>query len=178
MLNFLSFYKKNNSFLLSGITFCYAPRFLKKHNLKIKELLTMRDDWEYSLLPKNEERYFDKEKGDPLTISWIMEQHENDPIFIANIEFLEGGKLTFNIDTLYVQYPQKMDLKKDLSDVLKVIGYFAADEIVGFAQNNPGDHEIGFLHARNSKEIYDNAFTEIKRATKERENYLKTLNNK
>ena len=178
MTNFFSYCKKNNSFIISGITFNYSPLFLKKHNLKIKELLTMRDDWEYSLLPKNEERYFDKEKGDPLTISWIMEQHENDPIFIANIEFLEGGKLTFNIDTLYVQYPQKMDLKKDLSDVLKVIGYFAADEIVGFAQNNPGNHEIGFLHALNSKEIYDNAFTEIKRATKERENYLKTLNNK
>ena len=177
MTNFFSFNKKNNSFFISGITFCYACRFLKKHNLKIKELLTLRDNWEYSLLPKNEERYFDKRKGDPLTISWIMEQHENDPIFMAIIDFLDGGKLTFNIDTLYVQYPQKMDLKKDLSDVLKVIGYFAADEIIDFAQNNPGDHEIGYLHACNPKEIYDNAFSEIKRSTKERENFLKTLNN-
>ena len=112
MINFFYYDKLNNSFSLSGIKFDYAPLFLKKHNLKIKELLTMRNDWEYSLLPKNEERYFDKEKGDPLTIGWIMEQHENDPIFMANIDFLEGGKLTFNIDTLYVQYPQKMDLKK------------------------------------------------------------------
>ena len=177
MINFFSFNKKNNSFFLSGITFCYAPIFLKNHNLKIKELLTMRDDWEYSLLPKNEERYFEKEKGDPLTINWIMDQHENDPIFMANIDFLEGGKLTFNIDTLHVQYPQKMNLKKDLSDVLNVIGYFAADEIIDFAENNEGDHDIGYLYACNSKEIYDNAFSEIKRSTKERENFLKTLNN-
>ena len=177
MINFLSIYKKNNSFSLSGTTFCYAPIFLKKHNLKIKELLTMRDDWEFSLLPENQERKFDKKKGDPFTISWIMEQHENDQIFMANIEFLNGGKLVFNIDTLYVQYPKEMDLIKDLSDVLKVIGYFAADEIIDFAQNNPGDHEIGYLHACNPKEIYDNAFSEIKRSTKERENFLKTLNN-
>ena len=177
LINFFYYDKLNNSFSLSGIKFDYAPLFLKKHNLKIKELLTMRNDWEYSLLPKNEERYFDKEKGDPLTIGWIMEQHENDPIFMANIDFLEGGKLTFNIDTLYVQYPQKMDLKKDLSDVLKVIGYFAADEIIDFAENNEGDHDIGYLYACNSKEIYDNAFSEIKRSTKERENFLKTLNN-
>ena len=178
MTNFFSYCKKNNSFIISGITFNYSPLFLKKHNLKIKELLTMRDDWEYSLLTEGEERNFDNQKGDPITINWIMEQHENDSIFVANIEFLEGGKLTFNIDTLYVQYPKKIDLKKDLSDVLKVIGYFAADEIIDFAQNNTGDHEIGYLHACNSKEIYDNAFSEIKRATKERENFLKTLNNK
>ena len=56
MINFLSIYKKNNSFSLSGTTFCYAPIFLKNHNLKIKELLTMRDDWEFSLLPENQER--------------------------------------------------------------------------------------------------------------------------
>ena len=167
MTNFFSFNKKNNSFFLSGITFGYAPRFLKKHNLKIKELLTMRDDYEYSLLPKNEERYFDKEKGDPLTISWIMEQHENDPIFMAIIDFLEGGKLTFNIDTLYVKYPQKMDLKKDLSDVLKVIGYFAADEIIDFAQNNPGNHNISGLFGRNSKEISAIDFDDIKQATRD-----------
>ena len=175
MINFLSFNKKNNSFSLSGTTFCYAPRFLKKYNLKIKELLTTRDNWEYSLLPKNEERYFDKEKGDPLTISWIMEQHENDPIFMANIDFSEGGKLTFNIDTLYVQYPIKMNLKKDLGDVLKVIGYFAADDIIDFAQNNPGDHQIGCLHACNTNEIYNHAFDDIKRATIERVNKLNSL---
>ena len=65
-------------------------------------------------------------KGDPLTISWIMEQHENDQIFMANIDFLDGGKLTFNIDTLHVQYPKEMDLKKDLSDVLKVHWIFCS----------------------------------------------------
>ena len=177
MINFFSYNKKNNSFSLSGVTFNYSPLFLKQHHLKIKELIAMKDDQEYSLLWKNEERFFDKIKGDPITISWIIEENEINPIFMANIDFLEGGKLTFNIDTLYVQYPQKMDLKKDLSDVLKVIGYFAADEIIDFAQNNPGDHEIGYLHACNPKEIYDNAFSEIKRSTKERENFLKTLNN-
>jgi len=175
MINFFSFNKKNNSFLLSGITFCYAPKFLKKHNLKIKELLTMRDNWEYSLLPKNEERYFDKRKGDHLTISWIMEQHENDPIFMAIIDFLEGGKLTFNIDTLYVQYPQKMDLKKDLSDVLKVIGYFAADEIIDFAQNNPGNHNISGLFGRNSKEISAIDFDDIKQATRDLKEQFKDI---
>ena len=163
------------SLLISGITFCYACRFLKKHNLKIKELLTLRDNWEYSLLPKNEERYFDKRKGDPLTISWIMEQHENDPIFMAIIDFLDGGKLTFNIDTLYVQYPQKMDLKKDLSDVLKVIGYFAADEIIDFAQNNPGNHNISGLFGRNSKEISAIDFDDIKQATIDLEEQFKDI---
>ncbi len=175
MINFFSFNKKHNSFFLSGITFCYAPIFLKNHNLKIKELLTMRDDWEYSLLPKNEERYFEKEKGDPLTINWIMDQHENDPIFMANIDFLEGGKLTFNIDTLHVQYPQKMNLKKDLSDVLNVIGYFAADEIIDFAENNDGDHNISRLYGRNSKEICDIDFDDIKQATVDLEERFKDI---
>ncbi len=135
----------------------------------------MRDDWEYSLLPENQERKFDKKKGDPLTISWIMEQHENDQILMANIEFLNGGKLVFNIDTLHVQYPKEMDLKKDLSEVLKVIGYFAADEIIDFAENNDGDHQIGCLHACNTNEIYNHAFDDIKRATIERVNKLNSL---
>ena len=165
MTNFFSYCKKNNSFIISGITFNYSPLFLKKHNLKIKELLTMRDDWEYNLLTEGEERNFDNQKGDPITINWIMEQHENDSIFMANIEFLEGGKLTFNIDTLYVQYPKKIDLKKDLSDVLKVIGYFAADEIIDFAQNNPGNHNISGLFGRNSKEISAIDFDDIIHAT-------------
>ena len=175
MINFLSIYKKNNSFSLSGTTFCYAPIFLKNHNLKIKELLTMRDDWEFSLLPENQERKFDKKKGDPLTISWIMEQHENDQIFMANIEFLSGGKLVFNIDTLHVQYPKEMDLKKDLSEVLKVIGYFAADEIIDFAENNDGDHNISRLYGRNSKEICDIDFDDIKQATVDLEERFKDI---
>ncbi len=175
MINFLSIYKKNNSFSLSGTTFCYAPIFLKNHNLKIKELLTMRDDWEFSLLPENQERKFDKKKGDPSTISWIMEQHENDQIFMANIEFLSGGKLVFNIDTLHVQYPKEMDLKKDLSEVLKVIGYFAADEIIDFAENNDGDHNIGRLFGRNSKEICAIDFDEIKQATIDLEERYKDI---
>ena len=175
MINFLSIYKKNNSFSLSGTTFCYAPIFLKKHNLKIKELLTMRDDWEFSLLPENQERKFDKKKGDPFTISWIMEQHENDQIFMANIEFLSGGKLVFNIDTLHVKYPKEMDLKKDLSEVLKVIGYFAADEIIDFAENNDGDHNIGRLFGRNSKEICAIDFDEIKQATIDLEERYKDI---
>ena len=91
--------------------------------------------------------------------------HENDQIFMANIEFLSGGKLVFNIDTLHVQYPKEMDLKKDLSEVLKVIGYFAADEIIDFAENNDGDHNIGHLFGRNSKEICAIDFDEIKQAT-------------
>tara|TARA_B100001778_G_C18230257_1_gene468528 strand:- start:24 stop:554 length:531 start_codon:yes stop_codon:yes gene_type:complete len=165
MINFFSYNKKNNSFSLSGIKFDYTPLFLKKNHIKIKELITIKDDKEYSLLRENEERFFDKIKGEPLTISWIMEQHENDPIFMAIIDFLEGGKLTFNIDTLYIQYPQKMDLKKDLSDVLKVIGYFAADEIIDFAENNDGDHNIGCLFGRNSNEICDIDFDDIKQAT-------------
>ena len=175
MINFLSIYKKNNSFSLSGTTFCYAPIFLKNHNLKIKELLTMRDDWEFSLLPENQERKFDKKKGDPFTISWIMEQHENDQIFMANIEFLSGGKLVFNIDTLHVQYPKEMDLKKDLSEVLKVIGYFAADEIIDFAENNDGDHNISRLYGRNSKEICDIDFDDIKQATIDLEERYKDI---
>ena len=175
MTNFFSYNQKNNSFSLSGITFNYSPLFLKKHNLKIKELLTMRDDWEYSLLPEDEERNFDNQKGDPITINWIMEQHENDSIFMANIEFLEGGKLTFNIDTLYVQYPHKMDLKKDLSDVLKVIGYFAADEIIDFAQNNPGNHNISGLFGRNSKEISAIDFDDIKQATRDLKEQFKDI---
>ena len=175
MINFFSYNKKNNSFSLSGTTFCYAPIFLKNHNLKIKELLTMRDDWEFSLLPENQERKFDKKKGDPFTISWIMEQHENDQIFMANIEFLNGGKLVFNIDTLHVQYPKEMDLKKDLSEVLKVIGYFAADEIIDFAENNDGDHNIGHLFGRNSKEICDIDFDDIIQATIDLEDRYKDI---
>ncbi len=175
MTNFFSYNQKNNSFSLSGITFNYSPLFLKKHNLKIKELLTMRDDWEYSLLPEDEEITFDNQKGDPLTINWIMEQHENDPIFMANIKFLEGGKLTFNIDTLYVQYPKKIDLKKDLSDVLKVIGYFAADEIIDFAQNNPGSHNISGLFGRNSKEISAIDFDDIKQVTRDLKEQFKDI---
>ncbi len=175
MINFLSYYIKDNAFIISGITFNYAVLFIKKHVIKIKELLTMRDDCEYSLLPEDEEITFDNQKGDPLTINWIMEQHENDSIFMANIEFLEGGKLTFNIDTLYVQYPKKIDLKKDLSDVLKVIGYFAADEIIDFAQNNPGNHNISRLFGRNSKEISAIDFDDIKQATIDLEEQFKDI---
>ena len=90
MINFFSYNKKNNSFSLSGVTFNYSPLFLKQHHLKIKELIAMKDDQEYSLLWENEERFFDKTKGDPITISWIIEENEINPIFMANIEFLNG----------------------------------------------------------------------------------------
>ena len=175
MVNFFSYNKKNNSFSLSGITFNYSALFLKQHHLKIKELIAMKDDQEYSLLWENEERFFDKTKGDPITISWIMEENDINPIFMANIEFLNGGKLLFNIDNLYIQYPEKMDLKKDLNEVLKVIGYFAADEIIDFAENNDGDHNIGRLFGRNSKEICDIDFDDIKQATIELEERYKDI---
>lgn len=175
MINFFSYNKKNNSFSLSGITFNYSALFLKQHHIKIKELITMKDGQEYSLLWENEERFFDKIKGDPITISWIMEENEINPIFMANIEFLNGGKLLFNIDTLYIQYPAKMDLKKDLIEVLKVIGYFAADEIIDFAENNDGEHNIGRLFGRNSKEICDIDFDDIKQATVDLEERFKDI---
>ena len=175
MINFFSYQKKNNSFSLSGITFNYSALFLKQHHLKIKELIAMKDDKEYSLLWENEERFFDKIKGDPITISWIIEENEINPIFMANIEFLNGGKLLFNIDTLYIQYPEKMDLKKDLGEVLKVIGYFAADEIIDFAENNKGEHNISGLFGRNSKEICDIDFDDIKQATIDLEELYKDI---
>ena len=173
MINFFSYNKKNNSFSLSGITFNYSALFLKQHHLKIKELIAMKDDKEYSLLWENEERFFDKIKGDPINISWIMEENEINPIFMANIEFLNGGGLSFSIDNLFVQYPKKMDLKKDLANTLKIIGYFAADEIIDFAENNDGDHNIGRLFGRNSKEICDIDFDDIKQATIELEERFK-----
>ena len=89
--------------------------------------------------------------------------------------FLNGGKLLFNIDTLYIQYPEKMDLKKDLNEVLKVIGYFAADEIIDFAENNDGDHNISRLYGRNSKEICDIDFDDIKQATVDLEERFKDI---
>ena len=125
----------------------------------------MRDREEYSLLRENEEKFFDHQKGDSTTISWIMEQHENDPIFMANIEFLNGGKLSFSIDTLTVKYPNEMDLKKDLRDTLRTFGYFAAEKIIDFAEMNEGDHNIGSLFGLNSKEICTNDFDDIKQAT-------------
>jgi len=175
MINFFSYNKKNNSFSFSGITFNYSAIFLKQHHLKIKELIAMKDDQEYSLLWENEERFFDNKKGDPITISWIIEENEINPIFMANIEFLNRGKLMFNIDTLHVQYPKQMDLKKDLSEVLKVIGYFAADEIIDFAENNDGNHNIGLLFGRNSKEICDIDFDDIKQATIDLEEQYKDV---
>ena len=175
MINFFYFNKLNNSFSLSGIKFDYAPLFLKKHNLKIKELLTMKNNWEYSLLNKNEDRNFDFKKGDSTTINWIMEENELNPIFMANIEFLNGGGLSFSIDNLFVQYPKEMDLKKDLADTLKIIGYFAAEDIIKFAENNVGDHNIGGLFGKNSEEIDYRIFDDIKRATIELENRYKDI---
>ena len=165
MTNFFSYHKNNNSFSLSGIKFDYAPLFLKKHHIKIKELIAMKDDQEYSLLWENEERFFDKIKGDPITINWIMEENEINPIFMANIEFLNGGGLSFSIDNLFVQYPKEMDLKKDLANTLKIIGYFAGDEIIDFAENHDGHHDIGHLFGRNLKEIYAIDFDDIKQST-------------
>ena len=68
-----------------------------------------------------------------------------------------------------------MDLKKDLSEVLKVIGYFAADEIIDFAENNDGDHNISRLYGRNSKEICDIDFDDIKQATVDLEERFKDI---
>ena len=103
------------------------------------------------------------------------DENEINPIFMANIEFLNRGKLVFNIDTLHVQYPREMDLKKDLSEVLKVIGYFAADEIIDFAENNKGEHNISGLFGRNSKEICDIDFDDIKQATIDLEELYKDI---
>ena len=68
-----------------------------------------------------------------------------------------------------------IDLKKDLIEVLKVIGYFAADEIIDFAENNDGDHNIGRLFGRNSKEICTIDFDEIKQATIDLEERYKDI---
>ena len=181
MINFFSYNEKDNAFSLSGIKFDFAPLFLKKHTLRIKELLTIRNGCEFSLLNEQEERYFDHKKGDKTTISWIMEKHEDDPIFMAIIEFLNGGKLSFSIDTLYVKYPKEMDLKKDLIQVLKVIGYFAAGDIINFAKKNEGQHNIESLFGMNSEEITDykgyngNIFDKIKQETIELEERYKDI---
>ena len=73
------------------------------------------------------------------------------------------------------QYPKEMDLKKDLADTLKIIGYFAAEDIIKFAENNVGDHNIGGLFGKNSEEIDFQIFDDIKRATIELENRYKDI---
>jgi len=76
-----------------------------------------------------------------------------------------------------VKYPRNEDLKEDTTNFLRGLGYFAAEQLWEFSEQNPFEHLLEFILAKEPRDITDE-LERMKAHTKEiNDVYKKGLGN-
>ena len=176
MIHWFGYFKKVNTITFSSVEFNLVVPFLRGRDFCIEELSTVKDNKEVNLLWPNEEPvwiYSDHY----LEISSLLEKNDFEPIYSAKIKFKKGGYLSFNYGQLGVKYPRNENLKEDTTNFLRGLGYFAAEQLWEFSEQNPFEHLLEFIVAMEPRDITDE-FERMKAHTEEIEDsYKKDLGN-
>lgn len=154
MTHWFGYFKKQNKIAFTSIDFNLVAPFLRGKDFYIEELSTVKDDKEVTLLRPNEEPIWVR-TNHYQEIRGLLESHESEPIYFAKIKFKNGGQLVFNIGQLGVKYPKNESLKNDTINFLKGLGYFAAEALWKFSEQNPNEHLLSFILAMEPEDITD-----------------------
>ncbi len=165
MTHWFGYFKKQNQITFTSVNFNLVAPFLRGRDFCIKELLTIKDNEEVNLLRPNEEPMW-VSSNHYQEIRGLFECHESEPIYFAKIKFKNGGQLVFNIGQLGVKYPKNESLKNDTINFLKGLGYFAAEALWKFSEQNPKEHLLSFILGMEPEDITDE-FERMKAHTEE-----------
>ena len=86
-------------------------------------------------------------------MSSLLEDHDESPIFSAEIELENDGYIVFDFGTLSVKYPHNDSLKEPTIDVLKANGYFAANLVWDFCNEYSEKILLDFILCKEEKDI-------------------------
>jgi hypothetical protein len=154
MIHWFGYFKKQNEIIFSSVNFNLAVPFLRGRDFCIEELSTVKENKEVNLLWPNEEPEWVL-SNHYLEISGLLEKDDFEPIYSAKIKLKEGGCLYFNYGNLRVRYPKGEDLKEDTANFLRGLGYFAAEQLWEFSEQNPQMHLLEFIVAMEPRDITD-----------------------
>ena len=149
-----SYNKTENSIAYGPIDFNLVILFLRGKNFLVKELLTLFEDNEISLLDTAEPTKWVKNEHH-IHLSQLLEDNYHYPICSASIILEQGGYVNFEYGKLYVKYPIKNSLKKDTIKSLEASGYFAAPKVWDFCCENEEEILLDFILCKEEKDITD-----------------------
>lgn len=149
-----SFNKSNNSVSINSVDFLFVLPFLRGRNFHVKVLNTLKDNNEQSLLNENEPTFW-VVIDHHVYLSSLLEDHDESPIFSAEIELENDGYIIFEFGTLSVKYPHNESLKESTIDMLKANGYFAANLIWDFCNSYSDKILLDFILCKEKKDIKD-----------------------
>jgi hypothetical protein len=154
MIHWFGYFKKQNQITFTSVDFNLVAPFLRGRDFCIEELLVVEDDEEISLLNPNEELTWIT-SDHYIEIKHLLEITENKWINNAVIKFKDGGQLVFNTGQLAVKYSKNESLKEVTIHFLISLGYFAAEELWEFSEQNPSEHLLSFVLAMEPEAITD-----------------------
>ena len=149
-----SYNKTENTISFKSIDFILVIPFLRGKNFLVKELYTLLEDNETSLLETTELSNWLKNEHH-IYLSQLLEDHFHNPICSASIELEEGGYVNFEYGKLYVKYPANVSLKKDTISLLEANGYFAALQVWDFCCEHSEEILLDFILCKEVKDITD-----------------------
>jgi hypothetical protein len=149
-----SYNKSNNSVSINSVDFLFMLPFLRGRNFHVKTLNTLKDNEEQSLLNENEPTTW-VVMDHHVYLSSLIEDHDESPIFSAEIELENDGYIVFEFGTLYVKYTHNESLKEPTIDMLKANGYFAANLIWDFCNSYSDKILLDFILCKEEKDIKD-----------------------
>ena len=105
--------------------------------------------------------------------SGLLEKNEYTPFSHVEIEFANGGGITYSAASLYVEFPNGEDLTSKTIILLETMGYYVGEMILDFCRENPDMHLLEFVLGMEPEDITDE-FERMKSHTEyiDREGYL------
>ena len=165
MIHWFGYLKKQNQIKFTSVNFNLVVPFLRGRDFCIEELSTVKNDKEVNLLWPNEEPMW-VSSNHYQEIRGLLERHESEPIYFAKIKFKKGGSLNFDTGQLGVKYPENESLKEVTIHFLISLGYFAAEALWEFSEQNPNEYLLSFILAMEPGDITDE-FERMKAHTQE-----------
>lgn len=149
-----SYNKSNNSVSINSVDFLFVLPFLRGRNFHVKVLTTLKDNEEQSFFNVDEPTTW-VVIDHHIYLSSLLEDHDDSPIFSAEIELENDSYIFFEFGTLSVKYPLNESLKEPTIDMLKANGYFAANLIWDFCNSYSDKILLDFILCKEEKDIKD-----------------------
>ncbi len=149
-----SYNKTENKIAFRSINFFLIIPFLRGKNFLVKELHTLSEDNETTLLENNDATNWVKNEHH-ICLSQLLEENFHNPICSASIELEGGGYVNFEYGKLYVKYPANVSLKKDTISLLEANGYFLASQVWDFCCENSEEILLDFILCKEVNDITD-----------------------
>ena len=164
MINFFGYFKESNHIGITSVGFDKAAIFLRNRDFRINQLWGFKGKEEVNLLRNGEPRFW-VNKTHHIEIHSLLEENDQTPFSVLEIELINNGAINFYTGELYVKFPKEDDIKQKTLKLLETMGYYASEEIFEFCKENPGMHLLEFVLGMEAEDITDE-FERMKAHTK------------